>query len=84
MDTNTRSQARPKLHVIPLWDVGRPRPVGRERRKDTGALDRHAQAASGSAPAESVERRRRPSQQPLERTIRLWLGADDAGLERAA
>lgn len=81
MDANTQCQSRPKLHTIPLWDVGRPRPVGKERRKNTGALDRHAQAATGMPPAESVVRRQRPRQEPLERAIFLWLGAEGAGLE---
>ncbi len=84
MDTNTQWQPRPKLHVIPLWDVGRRRPLGKERRKNTGALDRHAQAATGAAPAKSVERRQAPPKEPVEQIIHLWIGADNAGLERAA
>ena len=47
METNRPRQQRPEERMIPLGDVGRPRPVGKERRKDTGALDRHVQAATG-------------------------------------
>ena len=80
METNTPRQQRPEERVIPLWDVGRPRPVGKERRKDAGARDRHVQAATGITPPEIVQQRR-PTKPPLERTIRLWLVADDADLE---
>ena len=73
METNRPRQQRPEERMIPLGDVGRPRPVGKERRKDTGALDRHVQAATGIAPSEVVHQRR-PTKPPLERTIRRWLG----------
>ena len=83
METNRPRQQRPDERVIPLWDVGRSRPVGKERRKDAGALDRHEQAATGSAPSEVVQRRR-PTKPPLERAIRLWLEVDNGDHEFTA
>ena len=80
METSTPRRQRPWDRMIPLWDVGRPRPVGNERRKDTGALDRHAQAATGTAPSELVQRRQPPKPQ-RERAVRLWLETDNADHE---
>ena len=70
METNTPRQHRPEERVIPLWNVGRPLPVGKERRKDAGALDRHVQAGTRVAPSEVIQRRQ-PTRPPLEQTTRL-------------
>ena len=80
MDTHTQCQPRPKLHVIPLWNVD-PRPVDRERRRDPGARHRHGQAQTGVVPLDSVRRRRSAEAPQPERVIRLWLEPKDEGHE---
>lgn len=81
MDTNAPYPPRPSERPIPLWNAGRPRPMGQERRKDTGAPDRHAHAETGQAPPESVQRRDSTRRRTVERAIRLWLEADDTARE---
>lgn len=76
MSTSTHVNSLPNLQVelaVPFWIVGERRPVGRERRKDPGALSRHIQQRNGTAPFSSLRRRRddRPSSPP-ERMIELW------------
>lgn len=63
--------------VIPLWDVGARRPVRKERRRDTGSLDRHIQEMTGTPPSGFSARRRVPKQ-AVEVMVRLWPEADDA------
>lgn len=75
--TSGRGQTEKRVVVIPLWEAATPRPLGKERRKDGGTLDRHVQRATGVAPAESVQRRQ-PPQPQLERVASLWRETADA------
>ena len=63
----------PAVFPIPLWVAPPPRPIDRERRKDPGALHRHAQAHSGRPQARQLRQRNTDDQAPsAERVVSLW------------
>lgn len=78
MDTHTTQPHTPQELVIPLWDVGARRPVRKERRRDTGSLDRHIQEMTGTPPLGFADRRQRLPKQAVEIMVRLWREADGA------
>ena len=65
--------AQPQETPIPLWVVGRRRPVDRERRKNAGALSRHEEARTGTTPTSCLQRRNSDRETPSpSHTVQLW------------
>ena len=63
---------RPLDISIPLWTVGRRRPDDRERRKNAGALDRHVEDRTGTAPVGCLQRRSADLPTPPTSMVSLW------------
>lgn len=58
---------------LPLWVAGPSRRIDRERRKNPGALHRHAQVINGTPTVRHMRRRQMDLHPPaVERVINLW------------